>query len=44
MSRKFLATLIVLLFIALVVVFISSDRGVSGVMEDIGHFISRYIV
>ena len=43
MGRKTLSTLILVLFIALAVVVISSDRGVSGVMEDIGKQISRLI-
>ena len=41
MGRKSLSTLILFLFIFLGVILISSERGVSHVMEDIGDFISR---
>ena len=44
MSRKSLSTLIFLLFVTLAIVLLSSDRGVSGVMEDIGNLISRLFV
>jgi hypothetical protein len=44
MSRKSLSTLIFFLFVALAIVLLSSDRGVSGVMEDIGDLISRLFV
>ena len=42
MGRKTLSTLIVFLFITLGAVLISSDRGVSRVMEDVGSYIARF--
>ena len=44
MGRKTLSTLIFFLFLTLGIVLLSSDRGVSGVMEDIGSLISRLFV
>jgi hypothetical protein len=44
MSRKSLSTLIFFLFVTLGIVLLSSDRGVSGVMEDIGNLLSRLFV
>jgi hypothetical protein len=41
MSRKALNGLIVILVVGLFVVLLSSDRGISGVMEDCGSMISR---
>lgn len=41
MSRRTLTILIIALFVALVAAVFSSERGVSGVMERIGDFISR---
>lgn len=41
MSRRTLTVLITLLFIALGLAVLSSERGISGVMEKIGSFISR---
>jgi len=40
MGRKTLTVLIVILFVALALAVFSSERGVSGVMEKIGGFIS----
>ena len=40
MGRKVLTVLIVILFVALALAVFSSERGVSGVMEKIGGFIS----
>jgi hypothetical protein len=42
MSNRTLTGLISILFLALVVVLLSSNRGVSGVMEQCGDFISRF--
>ena len=41
MSRKTLTVLIVVLFVALALAVLSSERGVSGVMEKIGSYISK---
>lgn len=43
-SGRSLGGIIFLLFIVLAVVLVSSDRGVSRVMQDIGDFISRFFV
>jgi hypothetical protein len=43
-SGRSLGGIIFILFIALAVVLISSDRGISRVMQDIGDFISRFFV
>ena len=40
LSRRSLNILIVLFFVALVVILITSDRGVSGAMERIGSFVT----
>ena len=40
-SGKSLGGVIFILFIVLAVVVMSSDRGISRIMEDIGDFISR---
>jgi len=42
MGRRSLSTLIFFLFLLMGVVLLSSERGVSRVIEDIGHFISRF--
>ncbi|MGH9905828.1 MAG: hypothetical protein ACRD8U_09645 [Pyrinomonadaceae bacterium] len=42
MSGRTLTGLISILFLALVVVLVSSNRSVSGLMEDCGEFISRF--
>jgi hypothetical protein len=42
MSRKSLSVIIFLLILALAVVIMTSEGGVSGVMERIGGFISRW--
>ena len=41
MSRRTLTILITILFIALGLAVLSSERGVSGVMEKIGGYISK---
>ena len=41
MSRRFLNYMIVLLFVVLAAAVWSSERGVSGVMEQIGDTLSR---
>lgn len=41
MSRRLLNGLIFILGIGLLVILVSSDRGISGVMEDCGRFISN---
>jgi len=41
MSRRLLNGLIFILGIGLLVILVSSDRGISGVMEDCGSFISN---
>jgi hypothetical protein len=41
MSRRMLTVLITLLFVVLALAVFSSERGVAGVMEKIGSFISR---
>jgi len=43
MSRKLLTLLITVLFVALALAVFSSERGVSGVMERIGGFISKLL-
>lgn len=43
MSRRTLTVLITLLLIALALAVLSSERGVSGVMEKIGSFISKLV-
>lgn len=40
-SGRSLGGIIFILFVALVVILVSSDRGISRVMQDIGDFISR---
>jgi len=42
MSRRTLSILIFILLVALAAAVVSSDRGVSGVMERIGDAISRF--
>lgn len=41
MSRRTLTILITILFILLVLAFLSSERGVAGVLETIGGWISK---
>jgi hypothetical protein len=41
MSRRMLTILIVVLFILLALAFFSSERGVAGVLEQIGAWISK---
>ena len=41
MSRKGLNVLIGVLAVGLLIILLASDRGVSGVMEDCGSFISN---
>ena len=41
MGRKSLNVLIGVLALGLLVILVASDRGVSGVMEDCGSFISN---
>ena len=41
MSRRTLNGLIFILAVGLFVIIISSDRGISGVMEEAGGYISR---
>ena len=41
MSRRTLNGLIIILAVGLLVILIASDRGISGVMEDAGGYISR---
>jgi hypothetical protein len=43
MSRRTLTILITVLLIALALAVFSSERGVSGVMEKIGSYISRLV-
>ena len=43
MSRKLLTVLIAVLFVLLALAVFSSERGVSGVMEKIGGFISKLL-
>lgn len=43
MSRRTLNGLIIILALGLFVILISSDRGISGVMEQAGGFISRMV-
>ena len=40
-GRKVLNVFITVLALGLLVILISTDRGISGVMEDCGHFISN---
>ena len=41
LSRRTLSFLIFILFAALAVVLVTSERGVSGVMEQIGALVTR---
>lgn len=41
MSRKVLNGLILILAIGLLIILVASDRGISGVMEDCGRYISN---
>lgn len=41
MSRRVLNYLIVILFVALTAAVVASDRGISGVMEQLGNTVSR---
>jgi len=41
MSRKTLTVLITILFVLLALTFLSSERGVAGVLEQIGAAISK---
>ena len=41
MRRRGLDLLIVVLALALLIILVSSERGISGVMEDCGSFISN---
>ena len=43
MDRKLLNGLIFILLIGLFVLLIASDRGISGVMEELGGYISRMV-
>ncbi len=43
MSRKFLNGVIVILAVGLLIILIASDRGISGVMEEAGGYISRMV-
>ena len=43
MSRKLLTYLIVILTAGLLLILVSSDRGISGVMEECGGYISRMV-
>jgi hypothetical protein len=43
MSRRVLNGLILILAAGLVVILIVSDRGISGVMEECGGYISRMV-
>jgi hypothetical protein len=44
MSRRTLTILIALLFVLLALAFFSSERGVAGVLEQIGAVISKLFV
>ena len=41
-GRRTLSTLIFVLMLMLGIVLLSSERGVSGVIQDLGNFISRF--
>jgi hypothetical protein len=41
MNRRGLNVLIGVLALGLLIILMASDRGISGVMEDCGHFISN---
>lgn len=41
MSKRVLNGLIGVLALVLVLILVSSERGISGVMEDCGHFLSN---
>jgi hypothetical protein len=43
MSRRALNGLILILALGLLIILIASDRGISGVMEDAGGYISRMV-
>ena len=43
MDRKILNGLILILALGLLVILITSDRGISGVMEQCGGYISRMV-
>ena len=43
MSRKVLNGLILFLAVGLLIIVIASDRGISGVMEEAGGYISRMV-
>jgi len=43
MSRRVLNGLIGVLALGLLIILVSSDRGISGVMEDCGNFIANAI-
>lgn len=43
MSRRALNGLILILAVGLLIILIASDRGISGVMEDAGGYISRMV-
>jgi len=43
MGRKFLCGLIFILALGLLTILIASDRGISGVMEECGSYISRMV-
>jgi len=43
MSRKALNGLILILAVGLLIILITSDRGISGVMEEAGGYISRMV-
>ena len=41
MNRKVLNSLISILALGLLIILVASDRGISGVMEDCGSYISN---
>lgn len=43
MSRRALNGLIFILAVGLLIILIASDRGISGVMEEAGGYISRMV-
>jgi len=43
MSRRTLNGLIIILAMGLFIILIASDRGISGVMEEFGGYISRMV-
>ena len=43
MSRRVLSGLILILAAGLLVILVASDRGISGVMEECGGYISRMV-